>query len=150
MNLRPDGPKALREHFLGKKALFWLFKIAGIIVSCALPIWAICEKFPIWTVEHGTKRTFSVGVILILFVILIIFRRTVFDFIKSHFNLHHAPPLTIWIVLIIVCNVLVYIGEVMQDMATVFWMGLIGCLIGTVLTYISERFAEKEVILDES
>lgn len=133
-----------------RKALFWLFKIAGIFVSCAFPIFAICEKFPVWTVEHGTKRTFSVGLILILFVILVIFRRTVFNFIKKHLNLQYAPPLTIWIVLIILCNILVYIGEVMQDMATVFWMGLIGCLIGTVLTYISERFAAKEVISNDT
>ena len=128
-----------------RKALFWLFKIAGIIVSCALPIWAICEKFPIWTVEHGTKRTVSVGLILIMFVILVVFRRSVFEFIKNHLNLQYAPPITIWLALIIASNILIYIGEVMKDMTTVFWMGLIGCAIGTVLTYISERYATKEV-----
>lgn len=133
-----------------RKALFWLFKLAGIIVSCALPIWAICEKFPIWTVEHGTKRTFSVGLILIIFVVLIIFRRSVFNFIRHHFNLQYAPPLTIWLVLIVISRILVYIGEVMKDMTTVFWMGLIGCLIGTILTYISERFSKKEVTSNES
>lgn len=133
-----------------RKALFWFFKISGIIVSCALPIWAICERFPIWTETHGTKRTVSIGVILILFVVLVIFRRTVFNFIKKHLNLQYAPPLTIWIALIVVANVLVYIGEVMQDMSDVFWMGFLGCLIGTVLTYISERFAEKEVITDDT
>ncbi len=37
----------------------------------------------------------------------------------------------------------------MKDMTTVFWMGLIGCAIGTVLTYISERFSE-EVNSDDS
>ena len=133
-----------------RKALFWLFKISGILVSCAFPIWAICERFPIWTVEHGAKRTFSIGLILIIFVILVIFRKTVFDFIKQHLNLQHAPPLTIWLVLIIVSNILAHIGDVMRDMSTVFWMGLIGCIIGTFLTYISERFNTKEVTSDES
>lgn len=131
-------------------ALFWLFKIAGILVSCALPIWAICEKFPIWTVEHGTKRTFSVGLILIIFVVLVIFRRTVFSFIKRHLNLQYAPPLTIWLVLIVISHILIYIGEVMKDMTTVFWMGLIGCAVGTILTYISERFSKKEVKPNDS
>lgn len=130
-------------------SLYWLFKIASILVSCALPIWAICEKFPIWTVEHGTKRTFSVGLILIMFVVLVIFRRSVFNFIRNYFNLQYAPPLTIWLVLIVISHLLIYIGEVMKDMTTVFWMGLIGCAIGTVLTYISERFSE-EVNSDDS
>lgn len=133
-----------------RKALFWLFKIAGILVSCALPIWAICEKFPIWTAEHGVKRTFSVGAILILFVVFVIFRRTVINFIKKHLNLQYAPPITIWLVLIIISSILVYIGEVMRDMTTVFWMGLIGCAIGTVFTYISERFNNKEGNSNES
>ena len=131
-------------------ALFWLFKIAGILVSCALPIYAICEKFPIGTVEHGTVRTVGVGVILISFVVLVIFRRTVFNFIKKHLNLQYAPPITIWLVLIVISNLLVYVGEVMRDMSTVFWMGFIGCAIGTILTYISERFSKKEVTSDES
>lgn len=133
-----------------RKALFWLFKITGILVSCALPIWAICERFPIWTAEHGTKRTLSLGVILILFVTLVIFRRTVFNFIKNRLNLHYAPPLTIWLVLIVISNILMYIGEVMQDMNDVFWMGLIGCAVGTLFTYISERFRKKEVTTNES
>ena len=126
-----------------RKLLFWLFKIVGVLVSCALPIWAICEKFPIWTETHGAGRSVGVGMILIAFVLLIIFRKTVFDFIKDRLNLNHAPPLVIWLVLLVLSYMLVYLGEVMHDMTTVFWMGFIGCAIGTLLTYISERFKVK-------
>lgn len=129
--------------------LFWLFKIAGILVSCALPIWAICEKFPLWAESHGTGRTVGVGVILIAIVLIIVFRKTIFDFIRDHCNVKHAPPLTIWLVMLIISYILVYLGEVMRDMTTVFWMGFIGCGIGTFLTYISERFNPKEVKSDE-
>jgi hypothetical protein len=122
------------------KVLFWVFKIAGILVSCALPIWAICEKFPIWAEDHGTGHSIGVGAILIAIVLLIIFRKTVFDFIKDHFDLKHAPPLAIWIVMLVISYILVYLGEVMRDMTTVFWMGFIGCTIGTFLTYLSNRF----------
>lgn len=132
-----------------RKALFWLFKCAGIIISCALPIWAICEKFPLWAEDHGTGRSVGVGIILIGFVLLIIFRKTVFDFVNDHFNLQHAPPLMIWLVLLVVSYILIYIGEVMEDMTTVFWMGFIGCAIGTFFTYISERFNTKEVKSNE-
>ena len=29
-----------------RKALYWTFKALSIIISCAFPILAICEKFP--------------------------------------------------------------------------------------------------------
>ena len=127
-----------------RKILFWVFKIVGILVSCLFPIFAICEKFPIWTEEHGTGRSIGVGAILIAIVIIIVFRKTVFDFIRDHFDLKHAPPLLVWLVMLIISYILMYIGEVMKDMTTVFWMGFIGCILGTILTAISERF-KKEV-----
>lgn len=134
-----------------RKVLFWVFKSLSVIISCLLPIWAICEKFPVWTVKHGTTRTIGVGIILIGFVVLIIFRRSVFSFIRDHFKLHHAPPLTVWLVLIVVSHILVYIGEVMRDMTTVFWMGFLGCILGTILTFVSECFnKKKEVKQNES
>lgn len=132
-----------------RKILFWLFKIAGIVVSCALPIWAICEKFPIWQESHGTGHSISMGVILIIIVLVIVFRRTVFNFIKDHFDLRHAPPLTVWLVMLAFSYILVYIGEVARDMTTVFWMGFVGCCIGTFLTYLSERIKKKEVTSNE-
>ena len=128
-----------------RKILYWFFKIASILISCVLPIWAICERFPLWTEEHGKGYSIGAGAILILFVVIIIFRRTVFGFLRDKFNLKHAPPLAVWLVLLTLSYLLVYIGNVMRDMTSVFWMGLIGCAIGTFLTYISERFNTKDV-----
>ena len=128
-----------------RKTLYWLFKVLSVIVSCALPIWAICEKFPLWAEDHGTGHSVGVGIILIAIVLIIIFRKTVFDFVKDHFDLKHAPPLAVWLVMLVISYILVYLGEVMRDMTTVFWMGFIGCCIGTFLTFISERFKAKEV-----
>ena len=132
-----------------RKVLYWLFKVFSIIVSCALPIWAICEKFPLWTETHGATRSVGVGVILIAIVLLIIFRKTVFDFIKERLDLKHAPPLIVWLVMLVISYILIFLGEFMRDMATVFWMGFIGCVAGTFLTYISERFKAKEVKSNE-
>lgn len=123
-----------------RKILYWIFKLASILISCALPVWAICEKFPIWTEKHGTTHSIGIGFVLIIIVVLIVFRRTVFDYIKDRFDLKHAPPLMVWLVLLVVSYIFVYLGEVMRDMTTVLWMGLIGCAIGTVLTYISNKF----------
>lgn len=122
-----------------QRKLYWFFKIAGIIVSCIFPIWAICEKFPLWTAEHGTSHSIGAGIILILIVLCVIFRKTVFNFIRDRFNLQHAPPLAVWLVMLVVAYITIYIGNFMQDLTTVLWMGLIGCCIGTFLTYISER-----------
>ena len=127
------------------KRLYWLFKVLSVVVSCALPIWAILEKFPVWTEEHGTTHSVGVGLILIILVIAIIFRRTVFNFIRDKLNLKHAPPLVVWLVMLVISYIFIYLGEVMRDMTTVFWMGFVGCIIGTVLTYVSDRFKTKEV-----
>ena len=123
-----------------RKTLYWIFKLASILISCALPIWAISEKFPIWTEKHGATHSFGIGFVLVIIVILIVFRRTVFDYIKDRFDLKHAPPLMVWLVMLVVSYIFIYLGEVMRDMTTVLWMGLIGCAIGTVLTYISNKF----------
>lgn len=127
-----------------RKTLYWGLKALSIIVSCAMPIWAICEKYPIWTETHGESRSAGVGAIIALIVLLIVFRKTVFDFIKDKVNLKHAPPIVVWVVLLIISYVMVYIGNFMEDMTTVLWMGLIGCSIGTFLTYLSNRFGVKD------
>lgn len=128
-----------------RKSLYLFFKLLSIIIACGLPIWAICEKFPIWTVTHGTEHSIGVGTVIIIFVVLIVFRRTIFKFLKEKLNLQHAPPLAIWLVLLVLAYTMVYLGNVMYDMTTVFWMGLIGCSIGTILTYIAEsRFGKKD------
>ena len=128
-----------------RKRSYWLFKILSVIVSCALPIWAIWEKFPIWTYTHGTTRSVGVGGILALIVVLVVFRKAVFNFIRDKLKLRHAPPLAVWLGMLVISYVLVYIGNFIQDLNTIFWMGLIGCAIGSVLTYIAEhRYGKKE------
>ena len=122
-----------------RNTLYWVFKLLGVLISCAFPIWAICEKFPVWTETHGATHSAGVGAVLILIVLLIVFRRTVFGFIRDHFDIKHAPPLMVWLAMLVVAYVMMYIGEFMRDMTIVLWMGLLGCAIGTFLTYLSER-----------
>lgn len=126
-----------------RKTLYWVFKLLGILISCALPIFAICEKFPVWTKTHGATHSAGVGVVMIAIVILIVFRRTVFGFLRDKIDLKHAPPIMVWMVLLVIAYVVVYLGNFMRDMTTVLWMGLIGCAIGTFLTYISDKFKKK-------
>ena len=125
-----------------RKTLYWVFKLLGVFVSCALPIWAICEKFPVWTASHGASHSAGVGAILIAIVLIIVFRRTVFQFIRDHFDLKHAPPLMGWLVLLAAAYVMIFIGEFMRDLTDALWMGLIGCAIGTFFTYLSNRYGE--------
>lgn len=127
-----------------RKAFYWLFKVLGVVVACALPIWAICERFPIWSLSHGVSRSIGVGGILILIVLLIIFRKTVFNFLVEKLNIKHAPPLAIWFVMLVISYVMVYIGNFMRDLTIVFWMGFIGCAAGTLLTFIAENRFGKE------
>ena len=132
-----------------RKTLYWVFKLTGIFISCLLPIWAICERYPLWTVSHGVSHSIGAGTILALFVVAVVFRRTIFDFIRERLNLRHAPPMLIWLVLLIISYVLMYIAKFLYDMTMIFWMGLIGCGIGTLLTFIGEHRFGKEREKDE-
>ena len=128
-----------------RKIFYLIFKVSSILISCFFPIWAVCEKFPLWTVSYGTGRSVGVGTILILIVVSIIFRRAVFKFISERLKLEHTPPLAVWLVLIAVSYILIFIGNFLRDLTTVLWMGMLGCAIGTVLTFIAENyFGNKE------
>lgn len=128
-----------------RKAYYCLFKVLSILVSCAFPVWAIYEKFPLWRTTYGNTRSIGVGTILAIIVLAIIFRTTVFNFIKDKLKITHAPPLVVWLILLAISYVLVFIGQFMGDIVIVLWMGLIGCSIGTVLTLIAEhKFGKKE------
>lgn len=128
-----------------RKTFYWLFKSLGILVACLLPIWAILEKFPVWTYSYGRVRSMGVGGILILIVLFAVFRKTIFKFLEEKLKLKHAPPIVIWILMLIASYILIFIANFMRDLTTVFWMGLVGCAIGTVLTYIAEnRFGEEK------
>jgi hypothetical protein len=108
-------------------------------------MWAVFEKFPIWTMNHGSGRSMGVGAILILIVLAIVFRKTVFSFLLDKLNLKHAPPIFVWLVMLIVSYILIFINNFLRDLVTVLWMGVIGCAIGTVLTFIGENyFGNKE------
>ena len=128
-----------------RKTRYWLLKAASVIVSCLFPIFAICEKFPLWQVEYGTNQTVGAGAILILIVLLIIFRKTVFNFFSDRLKLRHAPPIFGWIVMLFVADILTYIYNFIQDLTTVFRMGLVGCAIGAALTFIAEhKYGKKD------
>lgn len=127
-----------------RKAIYWTLKGLSILISCGLPIIAVFEKFPVWTEKNGTGYSIGVGVVMIGIVLLTVFRRTVFNFAKDHLNLKYAPPITIWIVLLIISYALICLSNVLKDMTTVFWMGLIGCAVGTLFTYFADNhFREK-------
>lgn len=126
------------------KILRYLLKTSSVVVSCFFPMWAICEKFPIWNEGYGTGRSVGVGAILMCAVFLIIFRKTVIATVKDKLNLDHAPPITIWLVMLLVSYILLFIANFLRDLTTVLWMGVIGCAIGNLLTMASERFPDVD------
>lgn len=128
-----------------RKTFYWLFKILSVLVACALPVFSVCEHFPIWIMKHGTTRSMGAGGIICLIILAIIFKDSVFNFVRDKLKLKHAPKLSIWIVMLIIAYIVLFINSFVQDLITVFWMGLIGCAAGTVLTFIAEhRFGKKE------
>lgn len=127
-----------------RKIKYAALKILSIIVSCGLPIYAVCEHFPLWTVSYGESRTIGAGVIISLIIIVVVFRKAVFQYFRDKLNLRHAPPLAVWLIMLVVSYILLYINQFIRDLTTVFWFGLVGCAIGTALTYVAENFFAKK------
>ena len=128
-----------------RKIGYGSFKAASILISCLLPIYAVCEHFPLWIAKEGAPRAIGSGLIISLIVVAMVFRKAVFGILKKNAKLENAPPLFVWLILIIVTYILVYISNFLSDLTIVLWMGLIGCGIGNVFTYIAEsRFGKTE------
>lgn len=131
-----------------KKRKFWhaFFKVMGFIVACGMPLYAIYEHFPIWTVEYGSSHSLGSGTIIAAVVLLVIFKSTIFSWLKEKLQGKHAPPIVIWIVALIICYILVYINKFLIDLTVILWMGLVGCVIGNVFNLIADnKFGKVEV-----
>jgi len=127
-----------------RKVTYWVLKVLSVLISCGLPIYAVCEHFPLWTVSYGTSRTVGAGGIISLVIVVIVFRKSVFAFMRDKMNLRHAPPIAVWLIMLIISYVLLYINQFIRDLTTVFWFGLVGCAIGTALTFVAETFFGKK------
>ena len=127
-----------------RKKAYWVLKLLSIFVACIFPIWGILEQFPIWQECSGTNRAIGAGTILIAAVILIVFRRTVFKFLSDKLNLTHAPPLMIWLFLILLTWCIMWLSSIMENMLNIYILGFVGCLIGNVLTFIGEHIIRED------
>ena len=126
-----------------RKLLYWLFKLTSVVIACAFPIWAICNKFPLIT-EGGAKTSIGIGGVLAIVIVFFIFRKSVFSFFAKKLNLVHAPPIVGWMVLLGAAYGFQYLTSFVAELITIFWMGLIGCCIGALLTFIAENIIKKE------
>lgn len=127
-----------------RKIVYWLLKVFSIVVSCVFPIWAILEKFQFWKETYGNARTIGVGGILVIFVLIIVFRTSVFNFIRDKLKITYAPPLAVWLIMIAISYTLVFLAQFLMDLVIVLWMGLIGCAIGTAMTFVAEHYFGKK------
>jgi hypothetical protein len=123
---------------------YWLLKCGGIGVSVLLPLWVVLEKFPLWVATHGTGRSLGAGGIIGIFVMLVIFRKTVMGYVKEKFKLSHTPPIMVWIVCLVITYALLFIIKFLYDLSLVLWMGLLGSVIGTLLTLAGETLFRGE------
>ena len=123
-----------------RNMVYWLCKVASVFVACALPLWGVMEKFPIWAYDYGTGRSLGVGGIIGILVLLVVFRRTIFNFLKDKWKMKYAPPITIWVIMILISYMLMFVSKFLYDITTVFWMGLIGSAMGAMFTFVGENF----------
>lgn len=122
-----------------RKLYYWGLKSAGILSSCLFPLFAIYEHFPMWVEESGPEKSVGSGLIIGAMVLIAVFRKTIFAYLGEKFKGKNAPPITVWIVLLVGAYTLVYINSFLLDLITVLWMGLLGCGIGTGMNAIADN-----------
>ena len=122
-----------------RKLYYWGLKSAGILSSCLFPLYAIYEHFPLWVEKNGAGQSVGSGLIIGAMVLVAVFRKTVFAYLSEKFKGKNAPPIAIWVVLLIAAYTLVYINAFLLDLITVLWMGLLGCGIGTGMNAIADN-----------
>ena len=122
-----------------RKAWYWGLKAAGVTSSCLFPLFAIYEHFPMWVAENGAGHSIGSGLIIGAIVLIAVFRKTVFAYLEEKFKGKNAPPIAIWVILLICVYILIYINTFLLDLVTVLWMGLIGCTVGTGLNAIADN-----------
>ena len=123
---------------------YWLLKGGGIGISAVMPLWVVLEKFPLWVETHGTGRSVGAGGIIGIIIVLVIFRKTIIGYFKEKFKVSHTPPMAVWIVCLAITYGLMFIVKFLYDLSIVLWMGLIGSVIGSMLTFAGETFFGEE------
>lgn len=124
-----------------KKRKMWhgIFKASSVVTSCAFPLYSVYEHFPYWQYEYGATRSLGSGMIISAIILLVIFRKTVFSYLSEKFKGKNAPPIAIWIGLLIATYILIYINTFLIDLTSVLWMGLVGCALGNSLNWIADN-----------
>ncbi len=120
------------------KVFYWLLKGGGVGISAVLPLWVVLEKFPLWVENHGAGRSIGVGGIIGAIILLGVFRKTIIGYLKEKYKVSHTPPVVVWIVCLVVTYALMYLVKFLYDLSLVLWMGLLGSIIGTMLTFAGE------------
>lgn len=126
------------------KLFYGLFKWGGTGISAALPLWVVLDKFPLWVEDYGTGKSLSVGGIIGAIIALVIFRKTIIGYLKEKIKITHTPPMAIWIVFLAITYGLISVVKFLYDLTLVLWMGLIGSVVGTMLTFAGETFFKEE------
>ena len=121
------------------KVKYLCIKGTGIVVSAAIPVIAILKKLPFWRAEAGVTRTVGVGAVMAAIVVLITFKKTVFNYLKEKTGMNHMPPLMLWGGLLIGSLLLNAAADMLSDMRSVFVAGFVGCAVGSVLTVIADN-----------
>lgn len=147
---------------------YWILQIAAFLVAVIPPVWAVCEKLPVWRVRYGTAQTFGFGLVILLVVLLVVFRKTLLvlvrgwldvlcDKIKEKTGIVHIPPMlslvltwaTALLVVVALIPVVSGLYVILVDLKGIFMAGLVGAGLGWLLSLIGiwlgiERSDEEE------
>jgi membrane protease YdiL (CAAX protease family) len=129
-----------------KKALVIAIRVAAVLAMIGIPFSVISYKFPMWKAQGEGKGAFGVGAVVLVVILFVTFRKYIIAWATEKLGALSAGVslVFIWASLAIVCMVLAKIGNVLEDLATVFLFASVGAAVGFGLLTIAKRLNLKE------
>ena len=112
-------------------------QIMSFVISAAVPIVVIWQKFPGWVHDVPAYKQVGFGAILAVLVLVGTFHKTVFRTIREKLGITSVPPVIGWAVGWGVFEFLTRAVRFLVDMRVVCFAGLIGCAIGMACSAVS-------------
>lgn len=120
------------------KTVYWLLQVASFLLSAGIPAVVVWQKFPLFVEKAGKANSVGVGLVLIIVICCVTFRKTIFATIKKALGITSVPPIVGWAVAIAVLFGLSKLVSIMADLQVICFAGLTGSALGMVCSIVSQ------------
>lgn len=120
------------------KTIYWILQIASFLLSAGIPAIVVWQKFPLFVEKAGKANSVGIGLVLIIVIACVTFRKTIFATIKKALGITSVPPIVGWAVALVVLFALSKLVSILADLQVICFAGLTGSALGMACSLISQ------------